>query len=68
MGKHGEKDVNNKSDKEKIKGATMTTPKKVGTKYRKCVAATDVENFRKKVLFRTFDKKVKVANCAYLCN
>ena len=32
-GKHGgEKDVNSKSDKEKIKGATMTTPKKVGTK------------------------------------
>ena len=27
-GKNGEKDV--KSDKEKIKGATMTTPKKVG--------------------------------------
>ena len=41
--KNGEKDV--KSDKEKIKGATMTTPKKVGTnKFRKSVAVTKVVN------------------------
>ena len=35
-GKNGEKDV--KSDKEKIKGATMTTPKKVGFQNSKCIA------------------------------
>ena len=34
-GKNGEKDV--KSDKEKIKGATMTTPKKVGFRNWKCL-------------------------------
>ena len=36
-GKNGEKDV--KSDKEKIKGATMTTPKKVSLQNLKCGAA-----------------------------
>ena len=51
VGKNGEKDVN-KSDREKIKGATMTTPKKVrGTNtYRKCAAVAKVVNSDKPFL------------------